>query len=338
MADEQGETNRVEDVINAWHEAGRQGDLEAELARFDPAHLNEAERESWHHMWGIVAYQRGERAEALVRFEVAHAACPESGSIAFSLGQELQEAGEPARMFAIFDQFPYPRVPPTYALAQARFSYLWDRPDKAISYVEPMLGVYYELGIVDDTFLHIRGLPFFTTVWSLLGACHELTGDLERFRAFTKDAGERLSEQPFDKMLDFVEAAISGDFTGVVKSLGDQIDELREMSVPSGYTEMRIGVIESQMAADPHAGLARLAAVTLTERDFPWLEDVRLLARAALLGRIGDESAVAEAHLAFLDRQPLLLEPEHLFNFRLVAAQQPLKPFYQARRQHSPAS
>ena len=71
---------------------------------------------------------------------------------------------------ACFDKAVFPKAPAVFALAEARYAYLWDRTDKGWSYTEPLMPVYFSLKNLDTTFLHIRGLPFFQQTWSYLAA------------------------------------------------------------------------------------------------------------------------------------------------------------------------
>jgi hypothetical protein len=70
-------------------------------------------------------------------------------------------------------------------------------------------------------------------------------------------------------------------------------------------------------------------SVTLTDRDFPWLNDIRILAHSAIAHRESDSAREAGLREVFLQRQPLLFEPHHAFDFRLLGYQEQLRPDYQ---------
>src|SRR5205814_2242842 len=120
-----GQKNRVEEMFNRLTQAGRAEEIARELDRFDPNRLEGAELESWYHLWGIVAFQKGDHARAFHRFQEGRSACPDSGPIAFSLGQEHEHRGEVEQMLALFDAYRFPKIPAKHALAQARYAYLW---------------------------------------------------------------------------------------------------------------------------------------------------------------------------------------------------------------------
>jgi hypothetical protein len=178
--------NRIDELANRLAREGKADQIERELERFDPKELKGPERESWFHLWGITAFRRGDRSTAFARFRAAREACPTSSVIAFSLGQEHEARGEPALMFELFDACRFPKVPASHALVQARYAYLWDDLSRAESYIEPIFEAYWSLGIVDDTFLYIRGLPFFTQTWAYLAAFLELGGSARRARSENK--------------------------------------------------------------------------------------------------------------------------------------------------------
>ena len=94
---------------------------------------------------------------------------------------------------------------------------------------------------------------------------------------------------------------------------------------------MKIAVAKSRMSPTAHHAEAALNEVKLSEQDFPWLEDIRTLAKAENVHRFG-ESAIEHEHIAaFLARQHMLFEPDIALNFHLLEYQENLKPKYQRR-------
>ena len=118
--------------------------------------LSDKDRESWHHLWGIAAFQRRDRAEAFRRFKEGLEACPDSQSLVFSLGQEYEHRREIDRMFECFDRCSYPNVSSRHMLAAARYAYLWNRPDKGTAYVGPIAETYFKLRRRRQLSLHER--------------------------------------------------------------------------------------------------------------------------------------------------------------------------------------
>ncbi len=96
--------------------------------------------------------------------------------------------------------------------------------------------------------------------------------------------------------------------------------------LPSGYTLMGLAVIQASLASSFADADRILREVTLTPKDFRWLEDVRTLATAAAAHRFGDEGTERARCETFLQRQPMLFEPDHAVNFLLLRYQERLKP------------
>lgn len=328
--------NRVDALANELNRSGRIHELEDRLLEFSLPKLSANERESWHHLWGISAFRRGDHQTALDRFTAGLRECPESSMIQFSLGQEYEHFGDTARMFELFDGCRFSNVPGAYAFAQARYAYLWNRLDKALDYLTPLIDVYYELRIADDTFVYIRGLPFFGEVWSWLGAVYELRNEVSKLREFTETASKRISDFPFEDRFVFLNCLETHDF-GPLRNelLHDQTARGRNSSFPQGYASMQLAVLESQECDDPREAYAILDGVRLDERDFPWLDDIRTLAKCAVAHRAADAEMEETLRAQFIRKQPMLFEPYHAFNFRLLQYQENLKPLYQAGKSRS---
>ncbi len=324
--------NRIDALVNRLQQEGRIDVLESELARFDPAALEDAEKESWFHLYGIAAYRQGDRPLAFERFQEGVRQFPDSGSLRFSLGQEHEFRGEIDRMVACFDRAMFPKVPPQYALAEARYAYLWNRTDKAWSYAAALMPVYFDLKILDTTFLHIRGLPSFQQVWAYLAAFSQLEGDFERLDDLTRRAETECQDLDFVYLKAELEGFRSGDFTLLKEKLRGSIQESKTNHFPYGYQAMRLGILLAQETDDGREADQLLDGVTLMEKDFPWLEDMRLLARCENANRIGDGRDEASLRRQFLDRQPMLFEPDNAVKFNLLEYQEKLKPGYQRTR------
>jgi len=255
------------------------------------------------------------------RFEEAHKRFPRSATIAFSLGQEYEYIGDSASAFDLFDRAVFPDLPASHALAQSRYAYLWGDINRAVSYVEPVLSEHYRLGIADDNFLHLRSMPFFSQTWAYMAAFSQIQGDLSRLEAITQEAAFRLKDCDLSPQIDFLSCLKTGDFSRYEASLESG----------TGYQRARAAVI--RVLREPSYTRAReiLNSVQFAANDFPWLSDMLLLANCEAAHRY-DSSAEPALVEAFLLRQPLLFEPDHAFNFRVLDYQELLKRVYQTRR------
>ncbi len=323
--------NRIAALVDKLQEEGRLDQLEAELEPFRSNRKSKAEAESWNRFWGIAAFQRGDRKEALIRFEQGRSECPDSAEIAFSLGQEYEFVGDVTKMLQVFDSAMFPKVPAAYALAQSRYAYLWGKLDRALKYTLPLLDAYYELKIADDHFVYVRGLPFFGETWSHLAAFLELQGDLPQLEAITSEAKQNLTEYNFDFIVGLLSCIQTGDFTQHEADLREQMKEHENNNTPTGTQATKLAIIHAQNASTPNAALQALRDVKIASNDFPWLVDMLLLGECQVADRFALPNAQGLQN-DFFARQALLFEPNHALNFRMLCYQETLKPRFQQSR------
>ena len=322
----QRQTNRVEELVNTLQRTGRTQELESELAKLDQAQLSPAEQEFWWRMYGIIAFRAGRDDEALKRFEEGYKRFPGSAQIRFSLGQQYIRARSIEKGFELFRTCKFPEVPSQYVLAMARYAYLYGRYNDGLSFVRPLFDAYKQVKVLDGHFLYVRGLPFFGESWAYLAAFSILVGDLEELESVTKFVAANCHDYDFD----FLQAeykAHTGDAPELLlPMLENRLKILPQSDSPTGYTRMNMAVIQARSAATFEAARETLASVVLSERDFPWLQDIRTLATAEAANRFGDTVSERKHVDAFLARQPMLFEPDIALNFHLLRYQEKLKP------------
>jgi tetratricopeptide (TPR) repeat protein len=324
--------NRIDDLANKLQQENKIDRLETELFKFDPTILEGDEKESWYHLYGIIPFRQGNRDLAFQRFQEGIKHCPDSAFLWFSLGQEYEFRAETDQMFRCFDRAKFPKAPAQYALAQARYAYLWNQYEKAISYVEPLISVYFKLKILDDTFLYIRGIPFFSQTWAYLAAFHLLIDDLSELKNITTRAEAECSNFDFAYLKAELKGIESGDFSDLMQMLERSVAQSEKNNWPSGYHAMRLSILKSQGTYSPDESERMLDAVTLNENDFPWLNDMRLLAKCELAHRLNDSSREDALVKQFVKRQQMLFEPDNAINFNLLKYQENLKGWYQENR------
>ena len=325
--------DRIAALADRFQQEGRIDELESELVKFDPSKLKGVERESWYHLHGIIPFQQGNRALAFKRFQEGVRQCPDSVLMLFSLGQEYEFRGETDRMFECFDKAIFPNVPAEFALTEAKYSYLWGRTDKGWSYIWPLIPVYFDLKILDTTFLYIRGLPFFQQTWAYLAAFSQLEGNFEKLNDLTQRAEVECSNLDFDDLKAELEGFRSGDFTILKKKLRSSILETKDSDFPCEYQAMRLNVLLAQEASDYQEAIRLLDSVILVEDDLPWLDDIRLLAKCEQAHKANKSEQESKLRAQFLARQPLLLEPDNAINFNLLKYQENLKSEFRKTRQ-----
>lgn len=324
--------NRIDDLANKLQQENKIDQLEMELFKFDPTILEGYEKESWYHLYGIIPFRQGNRDLSFQRFQEGIKHCPDSASLLFSLGQEYEFKADTDQMFRCFDRAKFPKAPAQYALAQARYAYLWNQYKKAISYIEPLISVYFELKILDDTFLHIRGIPFFSQTWAYLAAHYLLIDELSELKNITTRAEAECSNFDFAYLKAELKGIESGDFSDLEQRLERSVAQSGKNNWPSGYHAMRLSILKSQATDSPEEAERMLDSVILHENDFPWLDDMRLLAKCELAHRLTDSGREDALVQQFVKRQQLLFEPDNAINFNLLKYQENLKGWYQENR------
>jgi hypothetical protein len=322
--------NRVEDLADNLHREGRAHELESELQKLDRAGLSVAERESWWHLYGITAFQRGQDAEALQRFQQGYEQFPNSSMIRFSLAQQHERLGAIDKAFDLFSAGRFPELPREFVLAQSRYAYLWDRYENGREFVRPFFDAYKELRILDDHFLYVRGVPFFGTAWSYLGAFSLLSGAWDELEEATRFVVKHCSDYDFEELQLELRAQREGKPELLIAPMQKRIQASSQF--PGGYFQMYVAVANARMARSANEAEAALAEVELTDKDLRWLEDIRTLAKAEIAHRFGHAEAEHANVAAFLQRQPMLFEPDIAFNFHLLQYQEGLKPHYRKLR------
>jgi tetratricopeptide (TPR) repeat protein len=198
-------TETVKDAIGRLVREQKTDLLEQELQKFDPSKLTGKEKETWHLYWGIAAFRRGDRRQAFHRFTEAYALCPDSHEIRFSLGQEFEARGDVDKMLNLFRSCEFPHISSRHVLTASRYAYLWNRPDAAAEFLQPIFKAYFELGIADDHFVYVRGLPFFGETWSYLLCYAILTNNLRSIRDVTDHAKAKLEDYDFNNLILFLD-------------------------------------------------------------------------------------------------------------------------------------
>lgn len=321
-------TNRVEELANKLHQERRANEIESSLQKFVYSTLTEPEKESWHHLMGIEAMRRGDSNLALIRFREAAERFPESQKIRFSLSQEQLNQGDIEQAFRNFDNCSFPRIPATWALAQARYAYLWNFPERGMNYIRPIFGSYFRLGIADDHFLYIRGLPFFGQTWKYLVCFAWMKSDFSEARQITEQAAEKLTDYDFGSLKTFLHCFLNSDFAPFAENLQRSVQEWSKHNISTGFQSMQLAGLAVESELDFSKAERSISSVQLRPNDFPWLEDVRTILLAKLNHNHGrpDEEKYKQQ---FLGKQKLLFEPDHAVSFFLLKYQELLKKDYQ---------
>lgn len=319
------ERNIVDELADDLQDKGQVEELESSLLKIKSDPFNDKEIESWCHLFGICAFQRGEHELALERFKEGLSACPESSQIRFSLAQEYIFLGLPKKAFPLFDNCLFPLVSRDFTLAMSRYAYLFSEHERGIKYLNRFFEIYKEVKILDDHFLYIRGLPFFGTAWSHLAAHCVLSGNKEILKATTSDISNCCHDYDFDFLQVELEAVLNNDFGEMIAPLHSSLDEIQKYNGSTSYTDLKIALFESLSSTSFQAALDKINSVELSGDDFPWLEDIRTLAKAEAAHRFKNDIE-SDLIASFLQNQSMLFEPDHAVSFGLLVYQEVIKP------------
>lgn len=317
--------NSVDDIANSLLSEGRVAELELELERLDVSSLSDDERESWWHLYGIAAFQRGEDDIALSRFQEAYSLFPSAVKIRFSLGQQYIRAGKPDEAFALFRQCVFPEISREYALFQARYAYLWGRYDDGVSFIDSFYPHYKDLRILDDHFLYVRGLPFFGTWWSYLAAFSVLSGSFEKLEQVTSYVTEHCHDYDFERLNQELIAHRDNDVRKLLNLAEQRCTDIVGSGIQSGYAATRVAVLRAQLAPSLDRAMQHLDSVALEPTDFQWLADILILAKAEAAKKSNHLDRENELVNSFMIKQSLLFEPDIALDFNLLGYQETLK-------------
>lgn len=320
-----------DELVNRLQKEGRIDQLEKNLQRYNPGKLGAKEKESYYHLWGIAAFQRGDRATAFDRFKQGLEECPDSVPIRFSLGQEHEARGEIKEMLACFDSCSFPAASSQFMLAAARYAYLWGHPTQGAKYLAPIAEAYFQLGIADDHFVYVRGLPFFSQTWSYLVAFAWMQKSYDTTDEFLSRSKSKLSDYDFDRLDQFYKAHKRSDYSDYSAEITKDL-EARDARFPSGYQRVQLAALRVVDGPDPEAAIAVLQNVSLKDNDFPWLKDVISIHTARSHWKSGRTDEEAAERARFLESQKMLFEPDHAFNFAFLDYQEVLRSYYQSTK------
>lgn len=317
--------NIVDELVNKLSQEGDLEKIENALIGLKSKELNDAELESWHHMYGICAFQRSEHDLAAKRLLEGLHLCPNSNQLKFSLAQEYIFLSRSNEAFPLFDECVFPSISREFALAMSRYAYLFSEYDRGIKYLENFFEAYKEVKILDDHFLYVRGLPFFGTAWSHLAAHCILSQKVGILETITNEVSSTCHDYDFDFLGIELRSIVTNDFSAMIEPLRTRIEEIVAYGSPTGYIDLRLSVFESFSEDSYQGAIKKLDSVKLGESDFPWLADIRTLAKAEAASRF-KETVESELLTSFLKNQSMLFEPDHAVSFGLLSYQELLKP------------
>lgn len=319
---------RISKLVTKYASGGKYIELRKALDLLNTSKLPEVEQEEWYVARSAAAFRVGDRVEALRFSEEGVARFPKSSQLQFSLGQEYENVGKINDAVVCFKKIRFPEISAAHLLATARYLYLWDKFSEAQNIIQPIFDKYYELGVADDTFLFIRGLPFFGEAFGFRAAFSKFLGDIDKANQELERAKRELRDYSFRSLQRVWNATLSGDWSEVIASVERYLQECKGKHSPLGYQLMLRAVLVSRRAEDTASAFRELESVQLDKNDFGWLSDVRLLAKAEIAHKYGQNQMEEDLIVSFFQRQCLMFEPHHAFDFGFLDYQETLKPRY----------
>ena len=333
-----GSTPSFDEIVSPFFAKSDWAGLIRALDRIDPQELDEPQAIRWHTSRGVAAERLGRRDEAVSAYSEGVRRHPDSSALHAVVGRVLEEEGRFDEALQHFRRVRLGDGGGNAVMTAARYCYLWNALEDAIALHAQIFDAYFSLGIADDTFLYIRGLPFFSKAYGAQAAVLVLSGSADEAKDLLERGETELSDLSGTEEERLTLEATLGQPTGLLEYLSGDAQPDRDDGF-SGYARMRLATWRARGSGRPAEAERWLESVTVRDGDFPWLEDVRLLARIAAARKAGelqqDDPRIAE----LFERQRRLFEPEHAFHFGLLDEQEILKERYRDdRRRFGPPS
>ena len=294
--------------------------------------LTPAELEDWYYARAAVEFRTAHRKEAFRYAKEGVDKFPASGRLNYSLGQEYEALGKPDLMLACFRKVkPGPDLGAAYLTAMARYFYLWGMFKEGLEMIDPIFQTYHSLKIIDDHFLYIRGLPFYSEAFGFLAALAVLSGEPKLAAVELEKGSKDLADYHFGREQLTLNATLSGDWSPVLDELETYLASPEAVAAPAGYPSALRAVLLSRKAESLPKAVEILEGVKLAAEDFPWLADALTLAKAEAAGRFEDRAREQALVQVFLARQPFLFEPHHAFHFGFLPYQEKLREAYRKK-------
>jgi tetratricopeptide (TPR) repeat protein len=326
--------NRVEDLVNELFQPGKLELLRDELDKLRKEKLREEELTSWFNFKGSIESQLGNHKLARDYFKEGCERYSDSSILQFNYGMELELIGEIENAKKRFECVKPQDVDSRILLTIARIYYLWDYYDEGLEKILPIFKVYYDLGIVDDHFLIIRGLPTYSESFANLAVFAKLKNQSDIALEELENAKKSLHDYPFTFLEEKLKAFLTGDWSETLKRIDKELEAVEEWQL-TGYNKTLKATIESRHLERYKESIKVLNQIQIPENDYQWYYDVLLLLKAEAAKRFNKSDSEEEYLQQFWIKQPMLFEPYHVFNFGLDEYQEKLKRIYRSRRKES---
>ncbi len=328
--------NKIQNIINLYYPYELFDLLKAKLSEIREDDLNPNELESLLDMKGVLEARFGDINRAIKIYKDACEKIPNSSAFNYKLALLLEKNGEMDTAFNYFSKLTSEEDLNVYpTLTIVRLYYLWGYYTEGLELIQSILKDYYEIGIIDDHFVSMRGYPFYGEILANLAVFAKLTKNPNLVFEEIEKAKKELKDYPFGKLEDELNAFMSGDWTERTDQLKKELKQLKEYKSPLGYNLVLLELIRARQASSYDEAIQNFNSVKITEYDFPWLKDIVNLGKAEAANRFNKIEDEQKYQKEFFEKQPLLFEPNHVFRFGLIEYQEKLKKIYQTMKRDS---
>jgi tetratricopeptide (TPR) repeat protein len=154
--------------------------------------LTKNELEDYYYLLSSSYFKIKNYIQSFKLWEIGAQEFPNSSRMNYGFGQALIYTGQIDKAVLFFNKINPKDLVGDFSLQMARYMYLWGRPEEGFRYLKPLFNEYMNLGSLDDTFLYMRKLPFFSYTWhtylALLWIDHrvnEAQGELMKYKHFS---------------------------------------------------------------------------------------------------------------------------------------------------------
>ena len=328
--------NKIQNIINLYYPYELFDLLKAELNEIKKGDLKPNELESLLDMKGVLEARFGDINRAVKIYKDACEKIPNSFDFNYKLALLLEKNGEMDTAFKYFSKVTSDKELYVYtALSIVRLYYLWGYYTEGLELIQYILKDYYEMGIIDDHLVSMRGYPFYGEILANLAVFAKLTKNPNLVFEEIEKAKKELKSYPFGRLEEELNSFMSGDWTERIDHLKKELKQLKEYKSPLGYNLVLLALIRARQASSYDEAMQNLNSVKITKNDFPWLKDVINLGKAEVANRFNKNEDEQKYQKEFFEKQPLLFEPNHVFRFDLIKYQEKLKKIYQTMKRDS---
>lgn len=312
--------NRVHEIANNLRDNNQSHEIPDAIISLNPAELTKKENEARFHLIGLFASHQKQHEEAIVWFTQGLKHVPNSQLMQYSLGQEYIFMRESKKAFELFDRCQYPNLPAEYILKMSKYAYIYDQYERGIAYVTQFFQHYWNLKILDDQFLAMRGLPLFNVVWDHLAVHCILSKTNNILIDYTAKVKSQCQDYDFEYLDAQLKAYVEDDSYELLEIISARLDQPTEHTFNTEYNRTKLICLNLLHFNTYEEGIELLHSVVE-----PQLQDIVLLANAALGDRFDMREQEEKSIQQFLLHQPLLFGPEIALPFGFIPYQEKLK-------------